>query len=209
MVPILGVIIPIMGIKSIGLADVLFSKTQQRVLALFFGNPNRSYYTNEIIRLSHSGTGAVLRELEKLTSANLITLTRVGNQKLYQVNQGSPIFSELRSLVQKTFGIADIIREMLMPMFARIQIAFIYGSIAKGEDKASSDIDLMVIGNELDYPELYLLLETAQAKLGRQVNPTFYTHAEWIKKYKSGNNFINQVIKQPKILIKGSEDELI
>ena len=209
MVPILGVIIPIMGIKSIGLADVLFSKVKQRVLALFFGNPNRSYYTNEIIRLSHSGTGAVLRELEKLTSANLITLKRVGNQKLYVVNQDSPIFSELRSLVQKTFGIADIIREMLTPMLAHIQIAFIYGSIAKGEDKASSDIDLMVIGNELDYPELYLLLETAQAKLGRQVNPTFYTHTEWIKKYKSGNNFINQVIKRPKIFIIGSENELI
>ncbi|HXW59962.1 MAG TPA: nucleotidyltransferase domain-containing protein [Myxococcota bacterium] len=198
-----------MGTKNIGLADLLFSKVQQRVLALFFANPDRSYYTNEIIRLSHSGTGAVLRELEKLASANLINVEKVGNQKLYRVNQSSPIFSELRSLVQKTFGIADVIREMLTSMFARIHVAFIYGSIAKGEDKASSDIDLMVIGDELDYPELYRLLADAEDKLGRHVNPTFYTHGEWIKKYKSGNNFINQVIRQPKIFIIGSENELI
>lgn len=197
-----------MGIKSIGLADVLFSKVQQRVLALFFANPDRTYYTNEIIRLSHSGTGAVLREMEKLASANLITMEQVGNQKLYRVNQTSPIFSELRSLVQKTFGIADVLKEMLIPLAPRIQVAFIYGSIAKGEDKASSDIDLMIISDDLDYSELYLLLETAPNRLGRQVNPTCYNQAEWIKKYKSGNNFVTQVMKQPKIFIIGTEDEL-
>ncbi len=203
----MGVIIPIMGKQSV--ADALFSKVQQRILALFFGHPGRIFYTNEIIKLSHSGTGAVLRELEKLASVGLIVMHRVGNQKQYTVNQESYIFSELNRIVQKTFGVADILRDMLKPLSSRVQIAFIYGSIAKHEDVVGSDIDLMLIGdNELHYAQLYQIFEIAQDKLGRHVNPTFYTRDEWDKKRKSGNNFINQVINQPKIFIIGAENEL-
>ena len=201
--------IPNMGTIRHGLGDALFSKVQQRILSLFFGHPDRTFYTNEIIRLSHSGTGAVLRELEKLSSVGLIIVKQVGNQRQYQVNQDANIFVELQSIVRKTFGVADVLRGALEPIISKIQSAFIYGSIAKHEDKVSSDIDLMLIGDDLNYAELYPLLEAAQIKLGRQVNPTCYNLNEWARKRDEGNNFIAQIVKQPKIFIKGTEDELI
>jgi hypothetical protein len=198
-----------MGIIKYSIADVLFSKVQQRVLRLLFGQPDRSFYTNEIIRLTHSGTGAVQRELAKLESVGLITMKQAANQKLYQVNRDAHLFSELRSIVLKTFGLVDVLLEALKPVASQIQIAFIYGSIARHEDKVSSDIDLMLIGNNLNYAELYPLLESAQVKLWRQVNPTYYTIEEWARKHKEANNFISQVIKQPKIFLIGTEDDLI
>lgn len=198
-----------MSIIKHNVADALFSKVQQRVLGLLFGQSERSFYTNEIIRLTHSGTGAVQRELAKLESVGLITMTPSGNQKLYQANRNTPLFAELHSIVLKTFGLSDILRKTLEPITSQIQVAFIYGSIAKGEDKANSDIDLMIIGDKLSYADLFPLLEDVQAKLGRQVNPTSYTPKEWTRKQKEGNNFINQIIKQPKIFLIGTEDVLI
>lgn len=207
-IPELGIIIPIMGIKKQNLADSLFSSVQQRVLALFFGNPDRTYYTNEVIRLANSGTGAVLRELASLSSVGLIVVKRVGNQKLYVVNKDSNIFNELRDIVLKTFGTADVLSGALNPVISQIRVAFIYGSTAKHEDKVDSDIDLMLIGDDLSYAELYTHLESAHEKLGRQINPTFYTPNEWARKHKEGNNFIAQVLIQPKIFIVGNDDEL-
>jgi predicted nucleotidyltransferase len=198
-----------MGSKTHNLADALFSRVQQKVLGLLFGNPDRAYYTNEIIRLSQSGTGAVQRELAKLEAVGLVTMKQVGNQKLYQANRETYLFLELRSIVLKTFGLVDVLQEILKPIASQIQVAFIYGSIAKNEDKAESDIDLMLISNELSYTELYPLLEIAQAKLGRQVNPTCYAPDEWARKHKEGNNFINQVIKLPKIFLIGTENDLV
>lgn len=197
-----------MGIKSLSLADALFSKVQQRVLALFFSNPERSFYTNEIIRMANSGTGAVLRELEKLSEVGLLIAKRHGNQKLYQVNKNSYLFGELRNIVLKTFGISDIIKEALAAVASRLRVAFIYGSIAKHQDTVNSDIDVMLIGYDLSYTELFPLLEAAQTKLGRQVNPTSYTPDEWAKKCKEGNHFIVEIIKKPKIFIVGNDDEL-
>lgn len=205
----MGIIIPVMGIKKQeSLANTLFSRVQQRVLALFFGNPERSYYTNEIIRLTNSGTGAVQRELSKLSSVGLILVQNVGNQKVYVVNKDSNIFNELRDIVIKTFGMADVISKALDPVISQISVAFIYGSIAKHEDKVNSDIDLMIIGNDLSYADLYTQLESVNEKLKRQVNPTFYTPTEWARKHKEGNNFIVQVMAQPKIFIVGNDDEL-
>jgi predicted nucleotidyltransferase len=197
-----------MGTKKIGIADALFSKVQQRVLALFFSNPERLYNTNEVIRLTDSGTGAVLRELEKLNSVGLLSMERMGNQKLYRANKKSNLFFELRSMVLKTFGLANVLQDALSHIFPKIYLAFIYGSVAKHEDTAESDIDLMIIADGLSYAELYPLLETVQTKLGRIINPTCYEPAEWAKKRKALNNFIEQVIKHPKIFIKGSDDEL-
>lgn len=198
-----------MGIVKHSVGDALFSKVQQRVLALFFGEPERSFHTNEIIRLTNSGTGAVQRELAKLFDSGLITVKQVGNQKQYQVNREAYIFSELQSIILKTFGVSDIVKESLEPMASKIHIAFIYGSIAKQQDKVSSDIDLMIIGDNISYPEIYVLLESCQLKLGRQINPTFYSKEEWLKKSNECNNFILQILKQPKIFIIGSENELV
>src|SRR3989338_1446946 len=133
--------------EHISLSDTLFSKVRQRVLALFFNHPDRDFHTNEIIRLTNSGTGAVQRELATLSKTGIILVKQLGNQKRYHVNHSAPIFHELLNIVSKTFGLTDHLREILEPLTATISFAFIYGSIAKQADTASSDIDIMVIGN--------------------------------------------------------------
>lgn len=194
--------------RNKNLSDALFPKVRQAVLGLLYNNPNRQFYTNEIIRLTDSGTGAVQRELEKLSSAGLIGVEIDGNKKLYQANLANPLFNELRSIILKTFGLSDIIREAVKPLENKISFAFIYGSIAKHKDTATSDIDLLIIGEHLTYADVYPLLEPAQEKLGRNINPTFYTESVWIKKIKDKNHFVTQVAKLPKIIIIGNENEL-
>jgi predicted nucleotidyltransferase len=194
--------------KKINTSDALFSKVRQRVLGLLFVQPNLDFHTNEIIRLTDSGTGAVQRELESLASAGLVIVKQVGNQKRYQVNRDTPFFTELRSIILKTFGLADVLRSSLKPITKQIQIAFIYGSIAKQEDTAKSDIDLMIIGKNLTYADMFQLLEKAEAQLGRKINPTFYSTSEWLRKNKDGNNFVTKVLEHPKIFLIGTEDEL-
>ena len=176
-------------------------------MGLLYGQPDTDFYTNEIIRLTKSGTGAVQRELAKLTAAGLITVKPLGNQKRYQANRFTPFFAELRGIVLKTFGLADILREALKPLAKQIHFAFIYGSIAKQEDTAQSDIDLMIISDKLTYAELFKLLEKAEVRLGPKVNPTFYSPSEWVGKRKQDNNFVLQVSKQAKIFLIGSENE--
>ena len=200
--------IPFMGMKSIGLADALFSKVQQRVLGLLFLNADRSFYTNEIMRLVDSGTGVVQRELEKLAASGLISAKRIGNQKHYQANREAPIFNELRGILLKTAGLADILRVALMPLSDKIQTAFIYGSIAKGSDTAQSDIDLFIVGKDLAYGDMYELLAAAEAQLGRPVNPSIYSMDELKRKFNDDNTFVSRVLEQPKIFLIGSNDDL-
>lgn len=206
-IPIMGTIIPIMGIDN-SLTNVLFSKVRQRVLGLLYTQPEKDFYTNEIIRHTQMGTGVVQRELEQLLSVQLIVVQMIGNQKRYQANPSSPLFHELRSITLKTFGLADVLRETLKNFQDKIQIAFIYGSIAKQSDTANSDIDIMIIGNDLTYSDFFNSVIQAESTLGRKVNPTFYTPKEWAKKIKEKNNFVSKIINQPKIFIIGSEDEL-
>lgn len=199
-----------MGIidSKISLEEVLFSKTLREVLVLLFNHSDQSFYTNEIIRLASSGSGAVQRELKKLVTVELITIQRVGNQKRYQVNQGSPIFSELRSIIIKTFGMADLIKNVLTPIAKQIHISFIYGSIAKQMDRSKSDIDLMILSDKLSYADVFPLLESVGLKLQRTINPTIYSPMELSLKLKKGNDFLNRVMEQPKIFVIGNEHEL-
>ncbi|TAK79138.1 MAG: transcriptional regulator [Gammaproteobacteria bacterium] len=196
-----------MGMIKHNFSDILFSKARQRVLGLLYSQPDRSFHTNEIIRLTHTGTGAIQRELEKLSKVGILTVKQYGNQKHYQANSAMPFFSELRGMVLKTFGLADILRQALKPIASQIYVAFIYGSIAKQEDTAHSDIDLMLVSDNLTYAELFQLLENAEAHLGRSINPTFYSPTEWARKLKEGNHFLTQIIKQPKIFLIGTEDD--
>jgi predicted nucleotidyltransferase len=198
-----------MGTTRSALPDVLFSKTQRRVLGLLFGDPTRSYYTNEVVRFAGSGIGAVQRELENLSAAGLLTVTRIGNQKHYQANRESPIYSELRGIVLKTFGVADVLRGALAPLGDRIQLAFIYGSVAKGTDTASSDIDLMIISAQLSYPDVVVALEAAEQGLGRTINPSIYKPDEFRRKIAEDNAFLKRVTDQPRIFLIGSDDGLI
>lgn len=195
-------------IKNIPIEKALFTKVQRQILALFFNHTDESFYTNEIIRIIGSGSGAIQRELKKLTLSGLLTTEKVGNQKRYQVNLSSPIFSELKNIIMKTFGLADRIRDILKPISAQIHIGFIYGSIAKGEATAQSDIDLMLISDNLTYADIYPLFENIGAELKRMVNPTIYSSAEWMHKSKEKNNFIMRVLEQPKFFLIGNEHEL-
>ncbi|MFY9820996.1 MAG: nucleotidyltransferase domain-containing protein [Thermoanaerobaculia bacterium] len=187
---------------------MLFSPVQQRVLALLFGQPGRSFQSAEVIALADSGTGAVHRQLVRLADSGLVTVTRVGNQKHYQANPDSPVFSELHGLVVKTIGLAGPLEEALAPFRDRIQVAFVYGSIAKGTDTAQSDIDLMVICDDLAYSDLYGALQEAEATLGRRVQVSLATVAEWLRKLAAGNPFVTKIQAQPKILLIGSADDL-
>lgn len=190
------------------LGGALFSRVQQRVLGLLFGQPDRSFQVAEVIRLVNSGSGAVQRELGRLAASELVTVTPIGNQKHYRANRDSPVFAELRGLVRKTFGLADPLREALAPLAARIHAAFIYGSVAKGVDTARSDIDLMVIAAGLSYPELYDALQAAEAVLLRQISPRLMTLEEWRHKRAAGSSFIVKVAAQPKLFVLGSESDL-
>jgi predicted nucleotidyltransferase len=197
-----------MGTNSIGLADALFSKIQQRVLGLLFVNADRSFYTNEIMRFVDSGIGGVQRELEKLTASGLVTVKKIGNQKHYQASRDAPIFEELRGIMLKTVGLADILRLALLPLSDRIQAAFIYGSIAKGSDTARSDIDVLIVGNDLAYADMYGVLSAYEAQLGRPVNPSIYSMQELQRKLADDNAFVSRVLEQSKIFLIGSEDDL-
>ncbi len=197
-----------MGANSIGLADVLFSKVQQRVLGLLFVNTDRSFYTNEIMRFVDSGTGVVQRELEKLAASGLLTVKKIGNQKHYQANRDAPIFEELRNIMLKTVGLADILRLALLSFSDKIQAAFIYGSIAKGSDTAHSDIDVLIIGNDLTYTDVYSALTASESQLGRPVHPSIYSMDELQRKLADDNAFVLRVLEQPKIFLIGSENDL-
>jgi len=198
-----------MGIKNhTSLSDVLFSGIQQRVLGLLFGQPDRSFYANEITKLASTGRGALQRELERMTSSGLVTQTVIGRQKHYQANKASPVFEELKSITLKTFGLADVLRLQLAALADRIDLAFVYGSVAKGTDTATSDIDVMVVAGGLSYSQLFEALAPAEQRLGRKVNPTLYSRDEFINKVKTDNHFITRVMDQPKIPLLGGEDAL-
>lgn len=208
--PKLGAIQPKLGkiMDLISLSNALFSKVQQRVLALIFGHSERSFYASEIVQSVRSGTGAVQRELARLKSSGLVSVERIGNQKHYRANRESPIFAELKSLVLKTIALAEPLKEVLEPLSGRIEAAFVYGSVAKGTDTARSDIDLMVIGNDLDYSGLYSALQDAEGKLLRKVNPTFLSSADWKRKAAEKGSFISKINAQPKIFVVGAAEDL-
>lgn len=189
-------------------ADALFSKVQQRVLGVLFGNPDRSFFASEVIALAGTGTGAVQRELTRLAATGLVTVKRMGRQKHYQANPAAPVFAELRGLVVKTSGVADVVRAGLSPLRDRIHAAFIYGSIAKSEYTAASDVDLMVVSDALTYGDVFGALEETAKQLGRKVNPTVYTQREMRTRLKQENAFITRVLAQPRIWLFGDEHAL-
>ncbi|MCP4275844.1 MAG: transcriptional regulator [Gammaproteobacteria bacterium] len=209
---------PIMGISknntgtpqkaAASLGSVLFSNTQQRVLGYLFGQPERSFYTTELIRLTEAGSGAVQRELKRLSETGLVTVRMLGNQKHYQANFDSPIYSELCGIAQKTFGLAGPLRKALVPLAEQIQAAFVYGSVAKKSDSASSDIDLMIISDTLSYPDVIGTIGEVERHLGRQINPTIYTKKELAQRIEDENAFTNRVLAQNKIWLIGDEHDL-
>jgi predicted nucleotidyltransferase len=194
--------------RGASLADALFTGTQQRVLALLFGQPARSFYATELIGLAGAGSGAVQRELARLARSGLVTVRPVGNQRHYQANPDSPLFAELCGIAQKTVGLAEPLREALQPLASQILAAFVYGSVAKRQDTAVSDIDLMVVSETLSYADMFAALEAAGSRLGRAVNPTILSKKALAKRVKDDNAFVKRVLSQPKIWLIGGEDNL-
>lgn len=193
---------------STTIGDALFTKTQQRVLGLLYGQPEKSFYTNDIVRRADMGRGTVRRELQRLLAAELLVVSREGNQHHYRANAASPVYEELVAIVKKTFGIVDVIRTSLSPLFEQIDQAFIYGSVAKGEETAGSDIDLLVVAESLAYSELMTVLADAEHLLARPVNPSIYTAEQIKEKLYNDNAFITRVMEQPKLWVKGGEDDI-
>jgi predicted nucleotidyltransferase len=194
--------------SSTSIADALFTKTQQRVLSILFGKPDRSFYTNEIVRLAGMGRGTVTRELEKLASAELVRVTRSGNQQHYQANKNNQVYNELHQIVLKTFGIADVIKQVLQPMDEQIELAFVFGSIAKGTETIESDIDLMLVGKDLNYADVIELLMPAETTLQRPINPTLYTRKEFLTRLEDEQSFLIRIKEQPKLMIKGDINDI-
>lgn len=194
--------------RGTSLADALFSSSQQRVLSLLFGQPERSFYASELIRLARGGSGAVQRELAKLEQSGLVKVRRVGSQKHYQADPESPLFEELGSIVRKTVGLAEPLRRALRPLADQIIAAFVYGSVAKRRDTALSDVDLLVVSDRLTYADVYAALEPVRTELRREVNPTVYSRQDLVRKREKGNAFVKRVLEQPKVWIIGTERDL-
>jgi predicted nucleotidyltransferase len=215
-IPNMGINIPNMGIEArqsdknqpLSMVDALFSKTQQRVLALLYGQPNRSFYATEIINLTGGGSGAVQRELSKLARSGLVNVTRIGSQRHFQANPGSPIYAELCSIIQKTVGLAGPLTAALTPLSKHIDLAFVFGSVAKKTDSASSDIDLMIISDTLVYADVFPAIEEVSHQLSREIQPTIYSKVELNRRISSDNSFVKRVLQQPKIWIIGNESDL-
>ncbi len=182
---------------SIG--DALFTKAQQKVLTLFFGQPESSHYLNEVTRLADMGRGVISRELSKLVDAGVLVVKKQGNQIHYQANAASPIYQDLIHIVKKTFGVSGVIKAALTPIQDQLTHAFIYGSVAKGEDHAASDIDVMLVGNDLSYSEIMESFETSEEQLQRPINPTIYTPQEFSERLADPSSFLNKVMAQSTI----------
>jgi len=189
------------------LASVLFGKVRCAILALFYGHTDESFYTRQVAQITGVSTGTVHRELDKLTAAGILNREVRGRQVYHYANKDCPIFAELKNLVMKTFGLVDVLNAALIPLAERISAAFIYGSFAQGQQNASSDVDVMVIG-EVSFTEVVEALAPAQEKLRREINPTVYPPDEFGKKLAEGHHFLTSVIKGEKIFLVGSEREL-
>ncbi len=192
---------------STGLADALFTTTQQRLLVLLFGQPGRSFFASELIRLTGSGSGAVQRELKRFASSGLVSVTSIGRQKHYQANPECPVFEEMSGIVRKTLALAQPIRRALEPLAGRVELALVYGSVVEGSDTADSDIDLLVVADGVMLEELYEALSPVETGLARRISPTLYTSLEYDERRAAGNPFVTNVLAGEHIILIGEEDD--
>ena len=183
--------------STVSLADALFTRTQKRVLRLLFGQPGRSFYVTELIRLAGAGRGSVQRELSRLERGRLVVPEWHGNRKHFRANAQAPIYRELCSIVSKTIGVTEQVRAALRPIESRITLCLIYGSIAKRTDSATSDIDLLIVSEDLTLEQVYSHLASVERELGRQIDPALYTPDEFDKRREEGNEFLRRVLNGP------------
>ena len=189
------------------LVELLFGAYRRQVLSLLLLRPDESFYVREISRLTEVPAGSVHRELKALTDAGLLSRTAAGNQVRYQASRNCPIFEELAAIFRKTAGLADILRDLLAPLAGKISLAFVFGSVAQGKEKAISDIDLLVVGS-VSFPAVVEACHLGQESLGREVNPVVMSKAAFQTKRKERDRFVMRVLKEPKIFLVGDAGEL-
>jgi predicted nucleotidyltransferase len=194
------------ALSDSNLSTALFGRTRRAILAQLYGHPDEAYYLRQLVRSAGLGLGAVQREVARLAGAGIIQRTARGRQVYYQANPACPLFAELKSLVVKTAGVGEVLREALFPLADRIKVAFIYGSVARTEQKSNSDVDLMVIG-DVGFSDVVSALGSAQKTLGREINPTVYSPGEYRAKIKAGHHFLTSVRKNEKVFVIGDEHE--
>lgn len=182
--------------------DALFSGTRQKVLGLLFGQPKQSFLLTELIQKANSGSGSVQREVERLTSSGLVSVTQHGRQKSYQANPNSPIYHELIGLVEKTLGPAAKLQSLLENRH-EIELAILYGSVAKNRDTAMSDIDLLLVTDALTLDEAFKMLEPLEKELARVIHPTVYTTSEFTIRLENNNPFLTKLLSGEHQLLKG------
>lgn len=186
--------------------DALFPRTRQRVLALLLGQPERAFATRELINLAGAGSGGVQRELERLVGSGLVSATVVGNQKRYSANRSAPLYEELRGIIDKTTGVAEVVRLAIESLAPPPMLAVLYGSVPKHSDTAASDIDVLLVGDGLALEHVFAALQPAETRLGRRVSPTVYTSEEFRKRRAAGHPFLTKVLSGPHVVLLGSED---
>lgn len=189
------------------LADALFSRSQQRVLSLLFGQPDREFFVSEIIALADCGRGAVQRELAKLAGSGLALVSQVGNRKYYRANRESPLFHEICGFVRKTVGMEESIRDALASLADRLKLVLIFGSVAARSDTTESDIDLLLVSDELTLEAVYGALTPAEEQLGRRVAPILYTSDEFRHRRSKTAGFVTRVLEGPHFILMGSLDD--
>lgn len=196
-----------MQIMHQSLSAVLFPGYRRRVLGLLLLRPAEVLHGREIARRTGLPAGTLTRELKRLASVGLLTQEKRGNQTLYSANQSSPIFSELAGILRKTSGLADVVSEALASLSDGIDVAFIFGSIARGAETAGSDVDTLIIGS-VDFGGVVETLYPAQQQLSREINPKVFSVREWRGKVKDKDPFVTDVLAKPKIFLVGGEREL-
>lgn len=188
------------------LAEILSSNIRAEIFRNLFGVEKQSLHLREIERRTGFAVGTVQQEIKKLLRLDIITRIKDGNRSYYKANTNHPLYPEIRNLVLKTNGLADLLKQALSAEL-KIKIAFVFGSFARKEEKAASDIDLMVIG-DIGLRKLTGLLMDVSEKLGREINPYRLTESEFIKRKREKDHFLQEVLASPKIFITGTEDEL-
>ncbi len=188
----------------VSMADALFSGTRQTLLRLFFINPDRGYTLTELIELAKAGRGAVQREIARLVASGLVVQDGKRRGCLYRANSESPIFKELRSIARKILGPADLVRSALSPLSDRMQLALLYGSVAQGIDRSDSDIDVLIVSDELLLEDVFEALAVAEQDLGRSISPTLYTADEFERRRADRNPFLIDVLEGPHEVLVGS-----
>ncbi len=192
---------------SKNLSSILFGKARLAVLSLLYGHSDESFYLRQIVRTTGMGLGPIQRELKQLTDVGIVRRSTQGHQVYFQATSDSPVFKELKSLITKTAGVGETLRSALAPLANHINIALIYGSVARGEENHRSDVDLLVVGS-IPFSQVTKALREVQETLGREVNPTVYPVKEFRSRIAEDHYFIRDILSSPKIFVIGDEDEL-